>query len=216
MEMNAGFTNSSYGENTRYLNEAINRLRELGSEAILGEMPKIAVIGNQSAGKSSLIEAMSGVNFPFVEVQFMEQIRVPRQVGTCTRCPMEVVLSHVDVDDAPWRCQITLRLTHDRNGLHLGEPETIPFGDVMTDSNVVEDRLKRAQAAILELPFSNDQSVEPFLASDYQPPAKPRLDFSRNVVRLDVHGPDLVDVTFIDLPGVISNAPEVRISQLPF
>ena len=61
MESTSGFTNLSYGQNTRYLNQAINKLRECGSEAILGEMPKIAVIGNQSAGKSSLIEAMSGV-----------------------------------------------------------------------------------------------------------------------------------------------------------
>jgi tRNA U34 5-carboxymethylaminomethyl modifying GTPase MnmE/TrmE len=64
METNAGFTSSSYAQNTRYLNRAINRLRECGCEAMLGEMPKIAVIGNQSAGKSSLIEAMSGVT-PF-------------------------------------------------------------------------------------------------------------------------------------------------------
>jgi tRNA U34 5-carboxymethylaminomethyl modifying GTPase MnmE/TrmE len=61
MEETSGFTNFSYGQNTRFLNQAINKLRECGSEAILGEMPKIAVIGNQSAGKSSLIEAMSGV-----------------------------------------------------------------------------------------------------------------------------------------------------------
>ena len=64
MESTAGFANLSYGHNTRSLNEAINKLRECGSEAILGEMPKIAIIGNQSAGKSSLIEAMSGVS-PF-------------------------------------------------------------------------------------------------------------------------------------------------------
>jgi tRNA U34 5-carboxymethylaminomethyl modifying GTPase MnmE/TrmE len=62
MESSAGFTDSTYASNTRFLNQAINRLRECGSETILGEMPKIAVIGNQSAGKSSLIEAMSGVS----------------------------------------------------------------------------------------------------------------------------------------------------------
>jgi len=56
---------STFTENTRVLNEAINKLRECGSETILGEMPKIAIIGNQSAGKSSLIEAMSGVPTTF-------------------------------------------------------------------------------------------------------------------------------------------------------
>ena len=62
MEAASPFTDFPYGENTRFLNETINKLRACGSEAILGEMPKIAVIGNQSAGKSSLIEAMSGVD----------------------------------------------------------------------------------------------------------------------------------------------------------
>jgi tRNA U34 5-carboxymethylaminomethyl modifying GTPase MnmE/TrmE len=68
--LNMDFTNSysTFTENNRVLNEAINKLRECGSEAILGEMPKIAVIGNQSAGKSSLIEAMSGVPRSFLGV----------------------------------------------------------------------------------------------------------------------------------------------------
>jgi len=130
---------------------------------------------------------------------------------------MEVVLSHSDAEKVEWSCQITLRLTHDANGLRLGDPEVIPFGNVMNDSKLVEDRLKRAQAAILELPFhSPDHSLTRFLADGYQGPAKPPVDFSRNVVRLDVSGPDLVDVTFIDLPGVISNAPEVQPSRTPF
>ena len=68
--LNMDFTNaySTFTENNRVLNEAINKLRECGSEAILGEMPKIAVIANQSAGKSSLIEAMSGVPRSFLGV----------------------------------------------------------------------------------------------------------------------------------------------------
>jgi tRNA U34 5-carboxymethylaminomethyl modifying GTPase MnmE/TrmE len=64
METTSGFTGTGYDQNTRLLNQAINRLRECGAEAFLQEMPKIAVIGNQSAGKSSLIEAMSGVDYP--------------------------------------------------------------------------------------------------------------------------------------------------------
>lgn len=40
---------------------------------------------------------------------------------------------------------------------------------------------------------------------DYKNPTKPPAAFSWNVVRLDVSGSDLVDVMFIDLPGVISN-----------
>jgi GTP-binding protein EngB required for normal cell division len=61
MDTTSGFSESVYGNDTRLLHQVVNKLRECGSESVLGEMPKIAVIGNQSAGKSSLIEAMSGV-----------------------------------------------------------------------------------------------------------------------------------------------------------
>ncbi|KAH9846168.1 hypothetical protein C2E23DRAFT_854065 [Lenzites betulinus] len=44
------------------------------------ELPGIVVIGNQSAGKSSLVEAISGIS-------------VPRDAGTCIRCPMECRLA---------------------------------------------------------------------------------------------------------------------------
>lgn|SRR5690606_27167406 len=44
--------------------EFINHLRALGIEGLM-TLPRIAVVGNQSAGKSSLIEAISGVSaFP--------------------------------------------------------------------------------------------------------------------------------------------------------
>ena len=147
-------------------------------------------------------------NLDFVEKQLILQIRVPRAVGTCTRCPMEVVLSKVD--GVAWTCQISLRFTHDANGVKLpGEPKILSFGDTMTDFRAVEERLKRAQSALLQLPLASDDDVTPFLADDYVPPINPQVDFSRNVVRLDVSGKDLVNVTFIDLPGIISNAAEV-------
>jgi hypothetical protein len=121
---------------------------------------------------------------------------------------MEVVLAKVD--GVPWTCQISLRFTFDANGVRLaGEPKTIPFGDAITDFGMVEDRLRRAQAALLQLPLAADDDVSRFLNEDYVPPGKPQVDFSRNVVRLDVSGEDLVNVTFIDLPGIIRNAAEV-------
>jgi vacuolar protein sorting-associated protein 1 len=119
---------------------------------------------------------------------------------------MEVVLSHAEDDTVQWSCQITLLLSHDVNNVQFDRIEKIPFGGPLNDSKLVEDRLRRAQAAILQLPFSCDQSIAPFLADDYEAPTKPPTDFSRNVVRLEVNGPDLVDVTFIDLPGIIQNA----------
>ena len=43
------------------------------------DLPQIAVIGQQSAGKSSVIEAISGIT-------------LPRSPGTCTRCVLTYIL----------------------------------------------------------------------------------------------------------------------------
>jgi hypothetical protein len=92
----------------------------------------------------------------------------------------------------------------DMNETPLPAPEIIVFGDVMHEPEEVEVRLRRAQEAILGWQMGN---FETLLAEDYVP--EEPIGFSRNVVRLDVFGPDLVDVTFIDLPGIISNANQV-------
>lgn len=125
---------------------------------------------------------------------------------------MEVVLSHGDSD--AWSCQISLRIMYDVKGILLSESHIVPFGEPLHDSEGVERRLLLAQAAVLQLPFMDEFSVNEFLQDDYEAPAKPPVDFSRNVVRLEVCSPDLVDVTFIDLPGIISNANQVHIFGL--
>jgi hypothetical protein len=126
------------------------------------------------------------------------------------------VLSRVEDPAAKRTCRISLRFTHDRDNRPLPAPKIIPFGDVLDDSNKVEETLRRAQAGVLELPFSHDSSVDRFLNPSYQVPDRHPVDFSRNVVRVDVSGPEFVDVAFIDLPGIITNADEVLLPSRLF
>lgn len=49
------------GGGMRKMVELVNKLRAAGIEGLGLGLPRIAVVGNQSAGKSSLIEAISGV-----------------------------------------------------------------------------------------------------------------------------------------------------------
>src|SRR5271170_8188859 len=120
----------NYTLSSQKLNEIINALRECGTEEII-KLPKIVIIGNQSAGKSSLIEAIS-------------QIKVPRAAGTCTRCPMEVVLS--GGDPSKWHCNISLRIEHPEvSGQRLG---MIHYGET-DQKDQVPNLLRSAQLAIL-------------------------------------------------------------------
>lgn len=78
----------------------------------------------------------------------------------------------------------------------------IPFGDLITNKKDVELALRRAQTAILNpsieshkfLAMTADQLRKGVQGS------KPLL-FSKNVVCVDLQGPDLTDLAFIDLPG---------------
>ena len=69
------------------------RLHHLGLDKLDLPLPKIVVVGDQSTGKSSLIEGMS-------------EIQVPRSSGTCTRCPLEINLSDTSTD--AWSCKVFL------------------------------------------------------------------------------------------------------------
>ena len=62
------------GRGVRKLVQAIQELRHLGVEDLVLPLPKICVVGDQSAGKSSLIEGISeikvprGVSYPFLPI----------------------------------------------------------------------------------------------------------------------------------------------------
>ncbi|XP_036955983.1 interferon-induced GTP-binding protein Mx isoform X4 [Acanthopagrus latus] len=68
--------NQQYEERVRPCIDLIDSLRSLGVERDLA-LPAIAVVGDQSSGKSSVLEALSGV-------------ALPRGSGIVTRCPLEL------------------------------------------------------------------------------------------------------------------------------
>ncbi|KAF8486541.1 P-loop containing nucleoside triphosphate hydrolase protein [Gautieria morchelliformis] len=187
-----GISSSDYAQRTRHLIKLINELRGVGAHADI-DLPRIAVIGNQSAGKSSLVEAISGIT-------------VPRASGTCTRCPMECRLQNTA---GPWKCQVLLRFEKDEMGQRISDVHEIKFGPLLTDKSKLEEMLRRAQLAILNPGVSHASFVDLDTSTVVpgQPPFgnKQSLQFSSNVVALDLSGPDSADLSFIDLPGIISN-----------
>ena len=66
--------------------DLVDELRSLGIEQDL-PLPQIAVMGDQSSGKSSVLEALSGVPFP-------------RGTGLVTRCPCQLTMKRT-ADGAP-------------------------------------------------------------------------------------------------------------------
>ncbi|XP_029410886.1 interferon-induced GTP-binding protein Mx1 [Nannospalax galili] len=81
-----------YEEKVRPCIDLIDSLRALGVEQDLA-LPAIAVIGDQSSGKSSVLEALSGV-------------ALPRGSGIVTRCPLELKLKKLR-EGKEWRGKVT-------------------------------------------------------------------------------------------------------------
>ncbi|NWQ81366.1 MX protein, partial [Columbina picui] len=85
---------NQYEEKIRPCIDLVDSLRALGIEKDLA-LPAIAVIGDQSSGKSSVLEALSG-------------IALPRGNGIVTRCPLELKLKRIPADQA-WKGNISYR-----------------------------------------------------------------------------------------------------------
>ncbi|MBN3298265.1 MX protein, partial [Amia calva] len=109
--------NAQYEEKVRPCIDLIDSLRSLGVEKDLA-LPAIAVIGDQSSGKSSVLEALSGVS-------------LPRGAGIVTRCPLVLKLKKVKVGK-PWEG----RLLYKDNEVKLGSTAE------------VEEEIRRAQDII--------------------------------------------------------------------
>ncbi|KAL8190487.1 UNVERIFIED_CONTAM: Interferon-induced GTP-binding protein Mx1 [Gekko kuhli] len=85
---------SQYEEKIRPCIDLIDSLRALGVEKDLA-LPAIAVIGDQSSGKSSVLEALSGV-------------ALPRGSGIVTRCPLALKLKKTR-HGCGWKGKISYR-----------------------------------------------------------------------------------------------------------
>ncbi|RXW23709.1 hypothetical protein EST38_g2143 [Candolleomyces aberdarensis] len=188
-ETGVGLSDAQLSQSRRQMLDLVNRLQSTGVQVDI-DLPQIAVIGSQSAGKSSLIESISGIT-------------LPRAAGTCTRCPTECRLSR---SDTPWHCKVSLRFIKDRNGQPLGQARNEDFGTVIYDKAEVEERIRRAQRAILNPSSPRSQ----FLDGDEEDPENSELTFSSNVVSLAISGPGVADLSFCDLPGLIASVSSNR------
>jgi hypothetical protein len=93
------------------------------------------------------------------------------------------------------------------NDKPLDKVSEVRFGPLITDKGHVELALRRAQAAVLN-PSLPDTSFLACSVDELKNGARGNqrtLPFSRNVVCVDLEGPSLTDLNFIDLPGAYIN-----------
>ncbi|CAK7263941.1 hypothetical protein SEPCBS119000_000736 [Sporothrix epigloea] len=204
-----GFT--AIGDKVKELNDTLGQLQSLGIQHVTS-LPELVLVGDQSAGKSSLMSGFS-------------DIYLPRSEGACTRCPVHIRLSGSHSSE-PWVCRVSLQQDYDYQ-----PPQQVtltnPFGpwfekrrDIkefasLTNPAEIEDTLRWAQIATLN-PNTEHSLYKPgtgdiwrranILGNECNNGASNEAAFSPNTVALDISAPGLADLSFYDLPGVFTSA----------
>lgn len=124
---------ASLYENLRQLITLIDELRDVGLQHYIS-LPRIAAIGTQSSGKSSLIESIVGLDF------------LPRGSGVVTRRPLELRLVHLSTRDYS---QDTAWAVFDK----LGDKKFTNFDEVRKEIERQTDLVAGANKGIVNDPL---------------------------------------------------------------
>ncbi|CAG8604246.1 10376_t:CDS:2, partial [Paraglomus occultum] len=184
---NVVLMNKTYTEQTAKYIQLVNSMEAKYAKDFV-EFPKIVFCGNQSAGKSSLLEAIANV-------------QLPRWHETCTRCVMEIRM-HETPKPAVGK--------YDKNNDPLPDArrENLWFGEAIHDPSDVELMAYRAQKALL-----NPSKVFD-LYLDHEPLDGSRketneIEFTMNTVCLSIKGPNVPNLSLVDLPGIVEHIKNV-------
>jgi GTP-binding protein EngB required for normal cell division len=142
--------------------DLVDQLRAVGIEQDL-PIPQIVVMGDQSSGKSSVLEAMSNVPFP-------------RGKGLVTRCATELRMKRTAPSSA-WHATVKLSWPK-KQPLKAGVVTREGLSDVITE--LTEALLLARGAGGERATFESEHSII-----------------------IELHSPDVPDLTIIDLPGIV-------------
>ncbi|KAI1375357.1 dynamin family protein [Hypoxylon crocopeplum] len=156
----------------------IDQLRRLNISSVV-PLPQLVVVGDQSGGKSSVLESLTG--FPF-----------PRAVNLCTRYATEIICRRDDTESITAFIRPAANASADRAAKLSAFKVVLPALD--RNNKVFQDVFHQASTA-MGLRSGSDPS-------DSAPA------FSEDVLRIEITGPSEVHLTIIDVPGVFPPIPE--------
>lgn len=145
------------------LMDSIDTLRSQGINHFVS-LPQIIVCGDQSSGKSSVLEAISGVSFPI-------------KSNLCTRFPTELVLRRT----AQTGASVSIVPHHSRPDAE--KTALAGFHEVLQSFEGLSGLIEAAKSAMGITTHGKA--------------------FSRDLLRVEISGPDRPHLTIVDLPGLI-------------
>lgn len=158
-------------QQAKVLFDKIDELRDIGIGGLV-ELPQLIVCGDQSSGKSSVLEAISRVRFP-------------TKTNTCTRFATEVILRRspepkFKVSIAPGESRTDEKEIERLRGF---TSESLSNGN---DAAQFRELVEKAQECI-----GIDGADTSFSTG-----------FSDDVLKVEISGPDKPELTLVDLPGL--------------
>lgn len=167
--------NGLFNKDCRAALDLVDELRSCGLDSI--QLPQLVVCGDQSAGKSSVLEALTQVPFPTKD-------------NLCTRFATQIVIRSGNVDT------IRPRIIPDQ-GLSTQEQRRLGnFQQSIHDFQDVSELISKAEAHMRLHKTSSKAVVD----------RSKNKAFSRNILSIEIEGPGRQSLTLVDLPGWISAA----------
>lgn len=152
----------------------IEKLRENGVGELVA-LPQLVVCGDQSAGKSSVLEAITGIPFP-------------RKEGMCTRFPTEIILRH---SEASQSIVVTASVR--------------PHTSRSPEAAQALSAYRKTVESLVQLPsIIDDVSSLMRLRGFTKDEDDDSQAFSSDSLRIEITGPTGLHLSVVDLPGLIS------------
>jgi GTPase SAR1 family protein len=172
--LNSSLEDLQTDEQRRFL-DTVAQLRKCGLAAD-HSLPQLVVCGQQSAGKSSVLEALTEIPFP-------------RNDNLCTRFATEIHLRRGVVDS------LTIKIIPDEGRSAEMKARVKAFERSITN---FDDLPEVMDAAMDAMGITDNDAGEA--------PEIPANAFSKDVLSIEIEGPTRPQLTLVDIPGLIETA----------
>jgi hypothetical protein len=163
-------------EQRQFLN-IVDSLRQCGLGGIIS-LPQLVVCGDQSSGKSSVLEAITEIPFP-------------RRENLCTRLATEIVLRRAPI------ASIKTRIVPEKTRPKHEQTEPEQFRESISDFRELPDLIYKAAKRIGIAETTNQT----------------RKAFARDLLSIEISGPNRPQLTLVDLPGLIHSENKTQSSD---
>ncbi|KFY41097.1 hypothetical protein V494_03202 [Pseudogymnoascus sp. VKM F-4513 (FW-928)] len=161
---------------SKQLFNAIDELRKCGAGQVL-DLPQLVIVGQQSAGKSSLLESLTDIPFPVGD-------------GLCTRFATRIVSRRT----APGTADVVQ--------VSVEPGETDPFGYEENDGPT--GNFNPAVPSLTAEVFKTIVDQASHYMGIRTPGGRGRKNFSSKVLKIELSGPTRSHFGILDVPGVFS------------